>query len=98
MVNLLIADAVGLGKTFEGGFVTQELILRYRARSILIVCPSFIQVQWKEEMRTALPYLLQKLTNLTRQRPFVVADIQALPTRSRWTRSVDGRIQLYQDK
>jgi superfamily II DNA or RNA helicase len=50
-VNLLVADDVGLGKTIEAGLVTQELILRHRARSILIVCPASIQVQWKEEMR-----------------------------------------------
>lgn len=50
-VNLLIADDVGLGKTIEAGLVMQELILRHRARSILIVCPSSIQVQWKEELR-----------------------------------------------
>jgi SNF2 family DNA or RNA helicase len=50
-VNLLIADDVGLGKTIETGLVMQELMLRHRARSILIVCPSSIQVQWKEEMR-----------------------------------------------
>jgi hypothetical protein len=50
-VNLLIADDVGLGKTIEAGLVMQELILRHRARSILIVCPSSIQIQWKEEMR-----------------------------------------------
>ncbi len=50
-VNLLIADDVGLGKTIEAGLVMQELILRHRARSIVIVCPSSIQVQWKEEMR-----------------------------------------------
>lgn len=50
-VNLLIADDVGLGKTIETGLVAQELILRYRARTILVVCPSSIQVQWKEEMR-----------------------------------------------
>ncbi len=50
-VNLLIADDVGLGKTIEAGLVMQELVLRHRARSILIVCPSSIQVQWKEEMR-----------------------------------------------
>lgn len=50
-VNLLIADDVGLGKTIEAGLVAQELILRHRARTILIVCPSSIQVQWKEEMR-----------------------------------------------
>jgi SNF2 family DNA or RNA helicase len=50
-VNLLIADDVGLGKTIEAGLVAQELILRHRARTILIICPSSIQVQWREEMR-----------------------------------------------
>ena len=50
-VNLLVADDVGLGKTIEAGLVMQELMLRHRARSILIVCPSSIQVQWKEDMR-----------------------------------------------
>jgi hypothetical protein len=51
LVNLIVADDVGLGKTIEAGLVMQELILRHRARGILIVCPSSIQVQWKEEMR-----------------------------------------------
>ena len=50
-VNLLIADDVGLGKTIEAGLVVQELILRHRVRSVVIVCPSSLQVQWREEMR-----------------------------------------------
>src|SRR5207244_9113625 len=50
-VNLLIADDVGLGKTIEAGLVAQELLLRFRARTILVVCPASLQVQWKEEMR-----------------------------------------------
>lgn len=50
-VNLLIADDVGLGKTVEAGLVVQELILRHRVRSVVIVCPSSLQVQWQEEMR-----------------------------------------------
>ncbi len=50
-VNLLVADDVGLGKTIEAGLVVQEMILRHRVRSVLIVCPSSLQVQWKEEMR-----------------------------------------------
>ncbi len=50
-VNLLIADDVGLGKTIEAGLVAQELILRHRVRSILVVCPSSLQIKWKDEMR-----------------------------------------------
>ena len=50
-VNLLVADDVGLGKTIEAGMVALELIIRHRARKVLIVCPSSLQVQWKEQMR-----------------------------------------------
>ena len=50
-VNLLIADDVGLGKTIETGLVAQEMILRHRVRSILVICPSSIQIQWANQMR-----------------------------------------------
>lgn len=49
--NLLIADDVGLGKTIEAGLVVQELILRHRARTVLVVAPAGLQVMWQEEMR-----------------------------------------------
>ena len=50
-VNLLIADDVGLGKTIEAGLIIQEMLLRSRIRTILIVCPSSLQIQWKDQMR-----------------------------------------------
>lgn len=50
-VNLLIADDVGLGKTIETGLVIQELLLRHRARTVLVICPSALQIQWQEQMR-----------------------------------------------
>lgn len=50
-VNLLIADDVGLGKTIEAGLVALELIVRHRARKILIVVPSALQIQWRDQMR-----------------------------------------------
>lgn len=50
-VNLLIADDVGLGKTIEAGLVVQELIVRHRACTVLVVCPSALQVQWRDQMR-----------------------------------------------
>lgn len=49
-VNLLIADDVGLGKTVEAGLVIQELLLRHRARTVLIVCPASLQEKWRVEM------------------------------------------------
>lgn len=49
--NLFIADDVGLGKTIEAGLVAQELILRQRVDTILIVCPPAVSLQWRDEMR-----------------------------------------------
>ena len=50
-VNLLIADDVGLGKTIEAGLVAQELLLRHRARTVLVICPASLQIKWQDEMR-----------------------------------------------
>lgn len=49
--NLLLADDVGLGKTIEAGLVVQELLLRHRARSVIIVCPPSLRLKWQDEMR-----------------------------------------------
>jgi len=49
--NLLIADDVGLGKTIEAGIVILELIIRHRARHVLVVCPAGLQIQWQDQMR-----------------------------------------------
>lgn len=49
-VNLLVADDVGLGKTIEAGLVVQELLLRHRARTVLIVCPASLLLKWQGEM------------------------------------------------
>ncbi len=49
--NLLLADDVGLGKTIEAGLVIQELLLRHRARTAVIVCPPSLSLKWRDEMR-----------------------------------------------
>ncbi|MEI2778031.1 MAG: SNF2-related protein [Tetrasphaera sp.] len=49
--NLLLADGVGLGKTIEAGLVIQELLLRHRARTVVIVCPPSLSLKWQDEMR-----------------------------------------------
>jgi hypothetical protein len=38
-VNLFIADDVGLGKTIEAGLIARELLLRKKAREIIVSCP-----------------------------------------------------------
>ena len=50
-VNLLIADDVGLGKTIETGMVMQEMLIRGRIRTALIVCPAGLQIHWRDQMR-----------------------------------------------
>lgn len=47
----LLADDVGLGKTIEVGLIIHALAQRNRCRRVLIVCPSSLTRQWKEEMR-----------------------------------------------
>ncbi|RYC12678.1 ATP-dependent helicase [Nocardioides zhouii] len=49
--NLLLADDVGLGKTIEAGLVIQELFLRHRARTAVVVCPPSLALKWQDEMR-----------------------------------------------
>jgi hypothetical protein len=47
----MIADDVGLGKTIEMGLIIHALRRQGRARRVLIVCPSSLVTQWKQEMR-----------------------------------------------
>ena len=49
-VNLLLADDVGLGKTIKAGLVALELLLRHRAKRVMIVCPPGLMVKWQDEM------------------------------------------------
>lgn len=49
--NLLIADDVGLGKTIEAGLIVQEMLIRHRARTVLVLCPASLQEKWRLEMQ-----------------------------------------------
>jgi superfamily II DNA or RNA helicase len=46
----LIADDVGLGKTISAGMVISELMTRGKVRRVLVICPSILMQQWKEEL------------------------------------------------
>jgi superfamily II DNA or RNA helicase len=60
-VALLVADDVGLGKTVEAGLVIQEMLLRHRARRVLIVCPAPLTLKWREEMRDKFGLIFEVL-------------------------------------
>jgi superfamily II DNA or RNA helicase len=57
-VALMLADAVGLGKTIQAGMILRELMLRRRIRRVLVLCPASLRTQWREEMQEkfALPF------------------------------------------
>lgn len=48
--NWLIADDVGLGKTIEVGLLLAALKRKGQARRVLIVCPSSLVRQWRDEL------------------------------------------------
>jgi superfamily II DNA or RNA helicase len=49
-VRLLIADAVGTGKSVEAGLVVAELIARGMARRILVCVPAPLRDQWRDAL------------------------------------------------
>ncbi|MGH3769886.1 MAG: DISARM system SNF2-like helicase DrmD [Pseudonocardiaceae bacterium] len=75
--KLLIADDVGLGKTIEAGLVMQELMLRHRARTMLIVNP------WTHYLR-----LIVSVDWLKRERPMRLLR-EVLPAVPRYPRAFD---------
>jgi superfamily II DNA or RNA helicase len=49
-VRLLIADAVGLGKTIQTGLALSELAARGESFRALVACPAGLRTQWREEL------------------------------------------------
>ena len=69
-VNLFIADDTGLGKTIEAGLIARELLLRKKAKTIVVATPPSVLEQWKAELeeRFGLVFELLDRAYLTRMR------------------------------
>src|SRR5438874_11462060 len=60
-VNLFIADDTGLGKTIEAGLIARELLLRKRAKTIVVAAPPSVLEQWKGELEERFGLLFEML-------------------------------------
>ena len=69
-VNLFIADDTGLGKTIEAGLIARELLLRKKAKTIVVAAPPSVIEQWKGELeeRFGLVFEILDREYLTRMR------------------------------
>lgn len=50
--RFLIADAVGLGKTVQGGLMIAEVLDRRRDARALVIAPAALRDQWRDELRS----------------------------------------------
>ena len=76
-VNLFIADDTGLGKTIEAGLIARELLLRKKAKTIVVATPPSVLDQWKAELEERFGLVFEVLdraylTRMRRERGFGV--------------------------
>ncbi|GAA3050657.1 MULTISPECIES: helicase-related protein [Actinomycetes] len=73
--RILIADAVGLGKTLEIGMILSELVARGRGENILVVTPRHVLEQMQHELwcRFALPFVRLDSVGIQRVRQTIPA-------------------------
>ena len=76
-VNLFIADDTGLGKTIEAALIARELLLRRKAKIIVVAAPPSVLEQWKGELEERFGLIFEILdrayvSRMRRERGFGV--------------------------
>lgn len=76
-VNLFIADDTGLGRTIEASLIARELLLRRRAKTVVVAAPPSVLGQWKAELEERFGLVFEVLdrsylTRMCRERGFGV--------------------------
>jgi superfamily II DNA or RNA helicase len=76
-VTLFIADDTGLGKTIEAGLIARELLLRRKAKTIVVATPPSVLDQWKAELEERFGLVFEildraYLSRMRRERGFGV--------------------------
>ena len=89
--RILLADAVGLGKTLEIGMILAELIRRGRGDRILVVCPRHVLEQTQHELwsRFAIPFVRLDSVGLQRVKQKIPATRNPFTYFSRVIVSID---------
>jgi SNF2 family DNA or RNA helicase len=85
----ILADEVGLGKTVEAGLILKEYMMRGLVRSALVLVPSSLVHQWREELENkfGIPFvttndiLFKQDPDRFWEEPFILASIQTAKTR-----------------
>lgn len=89
----MLADEVGLGKTVEAGMVLKEYIVRGMIKNVLILTPTPLVSQWKEELRVKFDLdFISTDDPGTRnndqfwQKPFILASINQAKSKKNFSR------------